>query len=206
MRKLGRGFVFVLFLTHSSHNRFYPNFLQKGFFRFGGKPFFLTLHHLHKKTTTGNWNNYTGGHDWGKVSKPICTREEKGGPPKHKPAEFIGAQRRKKILGSSSSYGVPPQSIPKFSFFLLLPPLKTFFFQRRGRSKEEDILHEFHVSFFSSSSFLWPLSIFFFFFYHHHHSSSSLSYPRRTMQPRKKNIIITNENPDRLVLSRMEGE
>ncbi len=34
LRKLGRGYVFVLFLTHSSHDRFYPNFLQKGFFSF----------------------------------------------------------------------------------------------------------------------------------------------------------------------------
>lgn len=150
LRKLGRGCVFVLFLTHSSHNRFYPNFLQKGFFRFGGKPFFLTLHHLHKKTTTGNWNNYTGGHDWGKVSKPICTRVKRG-PPKHKPAEFIGAQRRKKKNPWVFFFlwCTPPKhsKVPFFSSSSS-PPLKTFFFQRRGRSKEEDILHEFHVSFF----------------------------------------------------------
>lgn len=140
LRKLGRGFVFVLFLTHSSHNRFYPNFLQKGFFRFGGKPFFLTLHHLHKKTTTGNWNNYTGGHDWGKVSKPICTREEKGGAtksPKQKPAEFIGLRGEKKSLGLLLLMVYPPKAFQSSLFFFFFPPSRPSSFNDEADQKKK---------------------------------------------------------------------
>lgn len=181
-----------------------PIFFKRGFFRFGGKPFFLTLHHLHKKTTTGNWNNYTGGHDWGKVSKPICTRV-KGGPPKHKPAEFIGAQRRKKKNPWVFFFlwCTPPKhsKVPFFSSSSS-PPQDLLLSTSRPIKRRRYPPRVSRFFFSSSSSFLWPLSIFF-FFYHHHHSSSSS--PRQTMQPRKKNIIITNENPDRLVLYLQRG-
>lgn len=123
--------------------------------------------------------------------------KKKGGPPNRNLLSSLGPRRKNPWV--FFLWCTPPKHSKVPFFFLFLPPSRPSSFNVEADQKKKISSTSFTFLFFSSS-FLWPLSIF--FFYHHHHSSSSLSYPRRrTMQPRKKNIIITNENPDRLVLS-----